>query len=222
MTYGVMGLGSVTAAQAPRVGHAAAQDPILGSASLMAASLLRQVSGLPESKRIDAARRKLNAIHPGLGNTAVSKAKELRRKGRPFNQALFDGMRLAIANRVAEYTTSRMGVSGLGAVKTENLQAGFCAMIGAGTAGAGMAAAFKNPTATEGILSSGQAGGQIAGCGAGTLSQQAAATQAQLDAAAAAAAASSSSGGGTSPWLWAGLGLVAIAGIGLVVVKAKS
>ena len=222
MTYGVMGLGTtVSPVPRPRVGHAAAQDPILGAASLMASKLLRQVAGYPEAKRIAAVRKRLNAMQPGMGNAAATKAASLRHKGVSFDQALFDGMRLAIANRLAEYTASRMGVSGLGAVKTENLQAGFCAMIGAGTAGAGMYGAFKNPTATEGILASGQAGGQIAGCGAGTLSQQAAATQAQLDAAAAAAASAPTSSG-TSPWLWAGLGLVAIAGIGLVVVKAKS
>jgi len=218
MTYGVMGLGQVPA-QTPTVGSSAARDPILGAASLLAASVLRKVASLPSGRRESAMRSKLNEIHPGMGSRAVSKARELRRRGVEENQALFDGARLAIANRVAEHTAKSMGVGGLGAVNTQNLQAGFCAMIGAGTAGAGMASAFKNPTATEGVLSSGAAGAQIAGCNQGSLAQQAAMTQQQLDAAAAASANAGSGSGSSMPWLWIGLGLVAVAGIGLVVVK---
>lgn len=184
-------------------------------------------ANLAPSKRVSSIRRKLNEMHPGLGNKAISKTRELQRKGRGLNQALFDGVRLAIANRLAEHTAARMakggrnrGLGGLGAVKNENLRTGFCAILGAGTAGAGMASAFKNPTATEGVLASGAAGAQIAGCNPGALDQQAAMTQQQLDAAAAASAGAGAESS-SFPWIWVGLGLVAVAGIGLVVVKSR-
>ena len=210
-----------------QVGPAAAQDPILGAASLLASKILVMYAGLSPRKRIAAVRKKLNEMHPGLGNKAISKTRELQRKGRGLNQAIFDGVRLAIANRFAEHTAAQMAVtskplSGLGALgraKTENIQAGFCAAIGIGTAGGGMYSAFKNPTSTEGVLASGAAGAQIAGCTPGALSQQANLTQQQLDAAAASSSAAESDSG--MPWLWIGLGLVAVAGIGLVVVKSR-
>lgn len=231
-------LGVVSKPQTIRIGEGAKVDPILSRATLFGSAVLNEVSGLPPKERLTALRDKLNALYPDMGNKAVSKMRELQRKGHSANQAAFDGVRLAIADRLVEYTLGRMraaGVSGLGDTTSDVNAAiqGFCAFgIGTATTAIGMAAAFTNPTASTGVTSAAQAGAAIAGCGQQQLQTQAQIAEAQAraaeaNAATAAAAAAigaqqqQASDSNTLLYVGVGAGVLAVLGVGYAIVRKK-
>jgi len=196
MSYG---LGRPSSGAPPiRVGQGATQDPVLGAASTLAAGILREVASVPPGRRRGALVTKLNKLYPGMGNTFLSEARAQLRRGVPSDQATFDGLRLALANRLAEHiadiarkTGTSSGMSGLGL--SFSFGKAVCTTLAAGTTGAVIGSAFKNPSASETILAAGTTGSSIAGCDQKQLEAQARiaeanAQQAQANAAAAAAA----------------------------------
>jgi hypothetical protein len=231
-------LGAVSKPRTIRIGEGAKIDPILSRATLFGSAVLNEVSSLPPKERLMALRDKLNALYPDMGNRAISKMRELQRKGHPANQAAFDGVRLAIADRLVEYTLGQMrsgGVSGLGDTTSDVSAAiqGFCAFgIGTATTAVGMAAAFSNPTASTGVVSAAQAGASIAGCGQQQLQTQAQIAEAQARAAEANAAAASAAAmigaqqqqqasGNTLLYVGIGAGVLAVLGVGYAIVRKK-
>jgi hypothetical protein len=225
-----------------RLGEAAKTDPLLSLATLYASAILLEVSVLPPNRRLDELRAKMNALYADMGNKAVSKTFELQRRGEPPDQAAFDGVRLAIANRLAEFTLEQMKaakaqaqMSGLGDTASDLAAAvqGFCAFgIGTAATATGMVAAFTNPTASTGVVNAANAGATIAGC-----SNSALATQAQTAAANAAAAQANAAAAGMMSqaqmqqqqlssnkmitYVAVGGGVLAVLGIGFLALRKK-
>jgi hypothetical protein len=84
------------------VGKTAHRDPILARASYDAARILYDAARLPKTQREQFVARRLDALAPGLGRKARRKRDELVANGKAPNQAIFDAMRLAIADRLAQ------------------------------------------------------------------------------------------------------------------------
>lgn len=143
-------------------------DPILSLSTMLGTGIIKEVSSLPPGRRLGALRQKLNALYPGMGTEAVSKARELIRKGRSSNQAVVDAVRLSLANRIAEHTEvaleKRGAAGGLGGTM-DDIRSGFCVFGAGGSAVAGgWVGAFRDPAASSTITQAAVAGGQIAGC----------------------------------------------------------
>lgn len=206
---GTLGLGATTSDRI-KVGKLAQEDPIVAFASVMASNLLRQASTQPAGQRLSWLRDQLNRVQPGLGNEFVSKTRELRRRGRTNDQGVFDGLRLSLANHIAQSMEKRVGDSpmGLGA-NPERVKNAFCGIVGIGGATGASVAAFKNPSASPAV---GTATGQALesmGCNEGALREQARIAEANAAAAqanAAAAASAAGAGGGDKTLLYVGIG----------------
>lgn len=192
----LLGLGATDDAPIT-VGDAAAQDPILATASVLASNVLLKMAAAPRAQRIAVMVRTLNAAHSGLGDRAGA-AYMLAIRGRPASerdQLMFDVIRTVIAAQLVHFTkqaiAKRGGVSGLGglgdaATDMAVLQQGFC-IFGAG--GVAITGGFFDQLGSGGGKSGGQPGAitgaaqtaaNIVGCNAGA--QQAAAAQAQAQA----------------------------------------
>lgn len=186
MTY-AKGLGAQTGDIS--IGSLAKRDPLMAFSSVMASNLIRQASRRPSGKRLGWIRGELNKVDPGLGDAFASKARELRRKGSNANQALFDGLRLSLANHFASHlsrlepATPMQGLGGKG-------QDVFCGILATGTAAGAIGAGFKNPSGSAAIGEAGSQALQAAGCNQGALEAQARIAEANAAAAQANAAAS--------------------------------
>ncbi|HEY5659126.1 MAG TPA: hypothetical protein VIY27_15165, partial [Myxococcota bacterium] len=163
------------------VGTLAHRDALMAYASLLASDLIRRSVSQPRAQRVGWLKRQLNEAHPGMGTKMAREFRELvPRVGR--NQALFDSVRLALANRVADVVSAQAGLKGLGGSEGD-INAVFCGLIGAGTVGGTIAASY-NDRQGAGIV--GTAGRDVltaAGCDAGGLAAQARMTSANLQAA---------------------------------------
>jgi len=95
MSYATAGLGQTPAL---RVGAAARGDLVLAKASLAASKILLQATQKPVSVRAEFISNKLNAMQPGLAHAAAVSRRRLVAQGKNPDQAMFDAMRLAIAN----------------------------------------------------------------------------------------------------------------------------
>jgi len=178
-----------------RVGRLAATDPIMSAASLMASNLLLQSVAMPRAKRLTWLRVELNKSQPGLGTTATGKVNGLLRRGTPPNQALFDGLRLALADFFAKRfeqiqrkaRRGGRGMSGLGE-SVGDIRATSCLIMGTiGTGGATASSLMENPTGSEAIAA---AAAEVMGansCNADALRAQADVINAQANLAAAGA-----------------------------------
>lgn len=143
-------------------------------------------------------RKKLDKLQPGLAREVLSKSRQLQRQGYAENQAVFDGLRLALANRFAA-TVSKVArahghavpsnepISGLGSLGAVGRDIA-CTILGAGTLASTIAMTFENPSGTEATTQAGQVGSSIAGCNREQLESQARIAEANARAAEAEAA----------------------------------
>lgn len=210
------------------LGQLARRDPLVAYSSTMASDLVRQAAVRPARERLSWLRGELNKTQPGLGNEAVSKMRELERRGRAPNQALFDGLRLAIANHLASWVEKQAprGVSGLGAA--EDVSAVFCGIMGAGTVGGSIyAASSQNPTGSVAVGNAGSAAMTAAGCNTAALAEQARIAEANARAAEANAAAAASAGqgvqvsagGSAMTYVAIGAGVLVVGLVGFIALK---
>lgn len=197
-----------------QVGQLARTDPIMSASSLMASRLLVQMVRRPEPRRLDWLRAELNKAQPGLGTRVVSKIRELMRRGRAPNQAVFDGMRLTLANFFADKFAQmqrrmgRGGVSGLGE-SVGDIRATSCLIMGTiGAGGATATALMSNPSGSTAV---GEAAAGVMGansCNAESIRAQADLTRAQAELAAASAGGASIVASADTPtMMYVGLGL---------------
>lgn len=82
-----------------RVGQGARSDAVLAKASLLASQILVKVTRLPKADRKAVAAGELNKLSPGLGSEWKAELAKQISEGRKRDQAVFDSMRLVIANR---------------------------------------------------------------------------------------------------------------------------
>ncbi len=119
MSYSVRALGD----EAPTVtvGARAYSDPVLARASLLAAKVIEKIAVAPEAERLLVMVSEVDKIGPGLGRQARSELRRQLRKGVPADRALFDSIRVTLANRrlneavdrASVYAASRVGWSAL-------------------------------------------------------------------------------------------------------------
>lgn len=200
-----------------QVGQAAAHDPVLSYTSAVATELLRQAAQRPARDRVEWLRGELNRSTAGLGEEFVSKALELRRRGRVEGQAAFDALRLVLANRVASQLTRSRSLSGLGSLGESrgDISATFCGITG--TAGAGgviVGSVQRDPATTTAVGEAMQRILQGQGCSSGALAQQNAMMQQQL--ALMATQGNSievSAGAGAIPWVIGGVATLGVLGL---------
>lgn len=95
MSYASAGLGQTPAA---RVGAAARGDLVLANASLVASKILLQAAQKPAAIRAAFISNKLDAMRAGLARLVAASYRRFVAQGKSPDQALFDAMRLAIAN----------------------------------------------------------------------------------------------------------------------------
>lgn len=205
------------------LGQLTRRDPLMAYASTMASDLIRQAAVRPPRERLSWLRGELNKTQPGIGDEVVSKVRELQRRGRNSNQALFDGVRLTIANHIASWVEKQApgrGVSGLGAA--DDVTAVFCGIMGAGTIGGSIySAASSNPTGSAAVGTAGSAAMTAAGCNASALAEQARIAEANARAAeaAAAAAAGAPQPDNTMTYVAIGAGVLVVGVLGFVALR---
>jgi hypothetical protein len=232
MTYASAGLGQLPA---PRVGAAAQRDPVLASASLVASKILLQATQKPLAIRQRFVANKLDAMRLGLSREVAASYRRLVASGKTHDQALFDAMRMAIADmnlseslqsvreKVSRGITGAEAFNGLGQMSPNDRAAGCAVASTAGTVGGVVSVVPGYGTLIGAVVGIGSAiAGQAMDCGAETrqAQQQAAQAQANLMAAQQAAAQqaaarqAAASGSRTRMILIGGGALVAVVGIG--------
>lgn len=222
------GLGQAAPSGAPvRVGVLAHKDPVIAFASVMASNLLRQASTRPAGQRLGWLRGELNKVEPGMGETFVSKMRELKRRGTRPNQATFDAMRVTLANQIATGLDKKVEshtVAGLGS-SAEDINAVFCGITGVATAGGAIASSFSNPAGSAAVGQAGSAAVQSMGCNASALAAQARIAEANAAAAQANAMALAQAQGqqqdNTLTYVAIGGGVLLLGAIGLFALKSK-
>lgn len=206
-----------------KLGRGARKDPILSLSSMLASGIMREVSVVPAPDRERALRQKLNRLYPGLADKALTKAAELRRRGRNPNQAMFDGLRLALANRIAEYVDAQLpshSAAGLGDTASD-VRLAFCMGAGTSAAAGGWVGAFTDATSSATITTAAQAGAGIMGCNQEQLAAQARIAEANAAAAQANALAMSQPATDDKTMLYVALGggALVLVLLGVVVLK---
>jgi hypothetical protein len=230
MTYALargMGQSEMRAGPPVRVGTLARHDPIVAFASVWASELLRLATERSPTDRAGWLRGELNKTHLGLGDEFVTQYRVSRAlPGKTDEQALFDGLRLVLANRTAagaqKYGRSRGGLSGLGS--SDDIRNVFCGIAGVGTIGTSVVlGATNNPTASAAVGQTATTAMQAAGCNADALREQAriAEANAQTAQAQAAMAAQAQAGGGSNVGLYVGIGagVLALGAVALFALK---
>lgn len=225
MTYS---LGAVALAprEQIRVGRLAAADPIMSAASLMASNLLLQSVGIPRPRRMNWFRTELNKSQPGLGTQAVGKVRSMMRRGSPPNQALFDGLRLTLAEffakRFEQIQRKNPSLSGLGE-SVGDINATACLMMGTIGAGGTTAAVLLDKPAGSAAIGTAAVGVMGANsCNAESIRAQADLTRAQAELAAAGAGGASivaSADSNTMLYVGLGVGVAVLLVGGLLVLK---
>lgn len=178
--------------KAVQIGRLALKDPVIAFSSVMASSILVKAARFPRAQRLNWIRTEMNKTHPGIGDDFMSKYRQFERQGKPRNQAVFDALRLTIANRVADYIEKRTpthSAAGVGDTM-DDIRRGMCTIaIAGGAAGGGWyGAATDNPAGSRAIIDSSLAASQIAGCNREDLELQARIAEANASAAASMAA----------------------------------
>ena len=204
------GLGQVVS------GQLAQTDPFVSKASLMASEVMLHMAKVSAPDRMSWLRNRLNGLWPRMGDEAVTKIGLISRSRTP-DQAVFDAIRLVLANRLQEWAGSQAarGMSGLGDFAADaNTFACTGASLSASTGG--WVGAFR-PGADTSIVGGANAGAAIGNCNLPTLRLQA--EVAAQQAAAALEMARLNTGAQTNRTvLYAGVG---IAGILALAVAAK-
>jgi len=153
-----------------RVGKNAARDPILAQASLDAAEILYRAMQQPSASRDRFVQERLRRYGPTVFANVVRKRAELRRKGYNAAQALYDAMRL----RIADYYTER-GVEAIQAATANVYGVDYglggtaqdvgCAITGGITAiGGGIVSLFSGGGGGYAVGAGGGAVGEAMGC----------------------------------------------------------
>jgi hypothetical protein len=169
-----------------KVGTAAKSDPILARSSLIAANIMLSVAKKPPSRRRAALVSELNKASSGLAKTASAEYDRLLAAGVSDNQAMFDAIRLAVANYLADRTAflmqagaAREGAEalsgfGLSGNPMDDLQKGFCILGAGGTQlTAGWTESFSGGLIKGGAMMQGAAAaGQTAGCNREQIAQE--------------------------------------------------
>ena len=204
------------------IGTLARHSALMAYASVMASELIRRsVAEQPRAGRIAWLRRNLNVAHRGLGDQMAREYRRLKPE-LGADQAAFDALRLALANRVASVLEEQSAVSGLG-TSERDINAVFCGLMGTGTVGGTIALAFSDPQGATIVGAAGREALTAAGCDAGGLAAQAEIAQANLRSAQLDAARERSRRGGATRTMYvavgAGVVVVLVAGLALVALK---
>lgn len=164
-----------------KVGNLARVDPIVSRASVIASETMLKVAQSPRAARKNLIRIILNAKAPGMGDAAVAQIDRLTSTGVQRNQAIFDGIRLAVANRLQEFASmivaAQGGLSGLGSTARDMRSAG-CMVSGLAATSAGFIN-LARANSSDAIVSGATAGANIHGCGIDMLDAQTRAAQGQ-------------------------------------------
>jgi len=176
------------------VGKRASSDLILATASLDAAKIMEGMAVVARDQRRSEMMSRAEKIAPGLGRQVAAKFDEMRSAGVPADKAVFDSLRLSIANRRMDDSLARVkqaiaasstATSGLGQFPSINLSANdrraACTAAGATTMVGGVAQVVPvYGQIVGGILQLGsQVAGQALDCGREQREADAAAAEAQ-------------------------------------------
>jgi LPXTG-motif cell wall-anchored protein len=211
-----------------KIGHVAGQDPLFAYSSVMASDLLKQITRRPSAQRRSWIRGEMNKMNAGGGDAVLVKMDELLGRGWDANQALFDALRLTIANQIASALDRRaQHTAGLGE-SSSDINAVFCGLIGTiGAGGSIYAGSSGNPEGSA-VIGASAANAMVAGgCNARALGEQrgiaeANARIAEANAAAAAAAGMQTGGGdNTALYVVVGGGVAVVALLGAVLLLRK-
>lgn len=211
-------LGQVASKKPSRIsaGSLAKSDPFLSKASLMAANVMRAMVSIPQPQRAEWLRRKMNGLWSGMGDEVLASVDKIS-ETKPRDQAIFDAIRLALANRLMTWAgdqAHRSGLSGLGDFASD-ARTFACTTASMGATVGGFVGAFRAGADTS-IIGGATAGAGIANCNLETLRLQAEIAANQANAAAAAAA-----GGTTRTVMFVGLGIAGVVGLALAVKAMK-
>jgi len=184
----LMGLGAAVDDQRPiKVGERASREPILSTASAIAADVLVKLSLVPKDRRLPEMRKILNRMDRGMGDRAVREYQRLwvRRGEGEKDQTMFDVVRAEIANLLVKKTFQIAKNQGLGQTVAEvaggtsrgvnDANALFCSF---GAGGMAMVGGIWDQVGTSdrgrsgSVTAGAAAGGRIAGCNAGQLALQ--------------------------------------------------
>jgi uncharacterized membrane protein (UPF0136 family) len=204
------------------VGTLAATDPFVSTASLMASNVMKEMAKLPRSARAEWLRRHLNGLWPRMGDEVMVDIDRITASGKDRNQAIFDAIRLALANRLLDWAgkeaEKRRGVSGLGDFASDARTFACTGASLSATAG-GWVGAFRAGADTS-IIGGAQAGAAIANCNLDALRLQAEIARQNANAAAASAAQGSANTQRTMLYVGGGiLSLIGLAIVGKVLLK---
>jgi hypothetical protein len=194
---------------------------VIAFSSVMASSLLLKASRQPRSQRLEWIRTELNKTQPGVGDDVLSKYRQLTREGTSPNQAIFDAMRLTLANRLATHIDRKLprhSAAGLGDTASD-VRLAMCTGYGIGAGAGGATGGFLgDPAASAAVIDSMLAAASIQGCNLEQLEAQARIAEANARSAemAAAAGAGSEEDEAISPGVMIALGVGGVALIGLI------
>jgi uncharacterized membrane protein (UPF0136 family) len=202
-------------------GTLAKTDPFVSKASLMASNVMKKMVPIPQPQRAEWLRRSLNDLWPGMGNEVLFNIGKISASGKARDQAIFDAIRLALANRLVQWAgqqAAAKGVSGLGDFASD-ARTFACTGASLSATTGGWVGAFRAGADTS-IVGGAQAGAGIANCNLESLQLQAQIAQQQANAAAAAAAAGSANTSRTMLYIGGGvLSLIGLAIVGKVLLK---
>lgn len=191
-------------------GALAKTDPFMSKASLMASNVMKRMVPIPKPQRAMWLRRQLNGLWPNMGTEVmVNIAKISETKSR--DQAIFDAIRLALANRLMDWAgqqAARSGMSGLGDFASD-ARTFACTGASLSATSGGWVGAFVEGADTS-IIGGAQAGAGIANCNLETLRLQAEIAAQQANAAANAAGA-----GMNRTVVYAGVGIIGLVGLAI-------
>lgn len=188
-------------------GSLAKTDPFMSKASLMAANVMKRMVPIPRPQRAAWLRRALNNLWPGMGDEVLVNIVQIS-ESKSRDQAIFDAIRLALANRLMTWAGQKAATSGLGDFASD-ARTFACTSASMGATVGGFVGAFREGADTS-IIGGATAGAGIANCNLETLRLQAEIAAAQANAAAAAAA-----GGQSRTVLYVGVGIASIIGLAI-------
>jgi hypothetical protein len=194
-------------------GSLAKTDPFMSKASLMASNVMKKMASVPRPQRAVWLRQKMNGLWPGMGNEVMANITEISAtKWR--DQAIYDAIRLALANRMMAWAGDRAQHAGLGDFASD-ARTFACTTASMGATVGGFIGAFRAGADTS-VIGGATAASGIANCNLETMRLQAEIAAAQANAAAAAAA-----GGTNRTVMIVGLSIAGIAGLAIAVKALK-
>jgi uncharacterized membrane protein (UPF0136 family) len=207
------GLGQVTSVITS--GSLAKADPFMSKASLMASNVMKKMVPIPQQDRAAWLRRSLNGLWPRMGDETMISVAKITASGKARDQAIFDAIRLALANRLMEWAgqeaAKRGGMSGLGDFASD-ARTFACTGASLSATTGGWVGAFR-PGADTSIVTGAAAGAGIANCNLESLRLQAEIAAQQANAAATAANAGADRT--SRNIVYAGIGVATLVGLAI-------